>query len=277
MAVALLTGCSSGFGLLSAVRLAEGGMTVVATVRDLDRDARLRCALADAGVEAEVDQLDVTDVVSVDRSVEGVLSRHGRIDVLVNNAGVGLEGAVEATTIAQAHAVFDTNLFGMMRVTQVVLPIMRNQGAGVIVNISSLAALVTNPYSGVYSASKRALEAVCEALHYEVSPHGIRIAVIEPGSFPTAFGLRPCAVGEVAPIYDERMARWNEAYARLPGKGEPADPARVADAVFEAATDPGFPLRRLVGDDAEMIAALRGSLDDAAFEEAVRGFLSFWD
>lgn len=277
MTVALLTGCSSGFGLLSAVRLARAGMTVVATMRDLDRGTMLRDTLCAEGLRAEVEQLDVTEEASVLRAVDGVLARHGRIDVLVNNAGFGLQGAVEATTIAQAQALFDTNFFGVMRVTQAVLPAMRNQGGGVIINISSLAALVTNPFSGVYSASKRALEALCEALHYEVSPHGIRIALLEPGSFPTAFATRPSAQGAVAPIYAERLARWNEAYGRLPGKDEPADPALVAEVVAEAVADPGFPLRRLVGRDAESIAALRGSLDDAAFEATVREILAFHD
>lgn len=278
MAVALVTGCSSGFGLLSAVRLARADMTVVATMRNPDMGQRLHDALSAEGLHAEVEPLDVTDEDSVARTVEMVLARHGRVDVLVNNAGAGLQGAVEATTIAQAQALFETNVFGVMRMIQAVLPAMRNQASGVIVNISSLAALVTNPFSGVYSASKRALEALCEALHYEVSPYGVRIVLLEPGSFPTAFDAsRSSAEGEVVPIYAERLARWNEAYGRLPGRGEPADPALVAEAVAEAATDPEFPLRRLVGRDAESIAALRASLDDAAFEATVREILSFHD
>lgn len=277
MSVALITGCSSGFGLLSAIRLAQGEMTVVATMRDLERGTALSEACIHAGVEVEVERLDVTDSDSIARVTRAVLDRHGRIDILINNAGYGLQGAVEATTIAQAQALFETNFFGTLRMIQAVLPIMRNQQTGVIVNISSLAALVTNPFSGLYSASKSALESLSEALHYEVSPYGIRVAIIEPGSFPTSFDNRVTAEAECAEVYSKRLARWGEAYGRLPGKDTPADPSLVAQAVYEAVTDEDFPLRRLVGQDAELIAALRAELDDGSFEATVRATLDFWD
>lgn len=249
----------------------------MATMRDLERSSELRKACADAGLDIDVNQLDVKDADSIESAVQGAIARHGRIDVLVNNAGYGFQGAVEATTIDQARALFDTNVFGVMRVTQAVLPYMRAHGSGVIINISSLAAIATNPFSGVYSASKRAIEAISEALHYEVSPFGIRVAIIEPGSFPTEFGEKQSALGDTAAAYADRLTLWNEAYGRLPGRDEPADPSLVAEVVFEAATDANFPLRRLVGSDAEMIAALRAELDDANFEATVRSYLNFWD
>jgi NAD(P)-dependent dehydrogenase (short-subunit alcohol dehydrogenase family) len=277
--VTLITGCSSGFGLLAAVRFARGGHHVVATMRDPGRSGDLDRAAAEAGVDVEVAALDVTDDASVSSAVAGVLERHGRIDVLVNNAGVGIHGAVEDVPLQDVGTVFDTNLFGVLRMVKAVLPSMREQRSGVVVNVSSLAGRVAAPFSGVYAASKYALEAVSEALHYELSVFGVRVALVEPGGFPTSFDVNRRQAGDGADSpYRDLETRWDEAYARLPGRdGPPADPRLVVEVIHQVATDPGAPLRRLVGADAELIGELRRQLDDGEFELTVRRSLDFWD
>ncbi len=267
--IVLITGCSTGFGLSIAQRFLAAGETVVATMRDPSR----------APTELKGAQISALDVViddSVDAAISRVLDDHGHIDVLVNNAGVGMHGAIEDTSDFQAKDLFETNFFGTLRVTRAVLPAMRAQGSGVVVNISSLAAVVTPPFGGMYSATKRALEAVSEAMHFELAPFGVRVHLIEPGGFETSFGANRRDVSGTA--YSELMERWELAYEKVPGReGGPSDPGLVAEAVFEVANDPSAPLRRLVGADAELIGALRKQLDDTELERAVRSQLEFWD
>ena len=267
--IVLVTGCSTGFGLLIAQRFLAAGDTVIATMRTPSR--------APAELEgADIVPLDVVSDASVDAAVKQVLHDHGRIDVLVNNAGVGMHGAVEDTSDSQAKDLFETNFFGALRVTRAVLPAMRAQGSGVIVNISSLAGVVSPPFGGMYSATKYALEAVSEAMHFELAPFGVRVHLIEPGGFGTSFGDNRRDV--TGTDYAELMERWETAYAKLPGRDAgPSDPRRVADTVYEVVNDPSASLRRLVGDDAELIGALRKQLDDTELERTVRGQLDFWD
>ena len=266
--VVLITGCSTGFGLLTALRFQREGWTTVSTMRSPAKaDERL----------AEVVALDVTSDASVREAVDGVLSAHGLIDVLVNNAGLGMRGAMEDVSVDEAKAVFETNVWGVHRMLHAVLPAMRAQGSGVIVNVSSLAGLVSQPFGGVYSATKWALEAITEALHYELSPTGIRARLIEPGGFPTEFNANRDVVSRPGSPYADLEAKWDEAYANLPGRDQPADPEDVATAIYEAATVEGHPLRRLVGADAELIGSLRKQLDDATFEHTVRSALDFWE
>jgi len=266
--VVLVTGCSTGFGLLIALRFQREGNTVVATMRDPSK--------ADERLE-EVVPLDVTSDASVAEAVGRVLEAHGRIDVLVNNAGVGIRGAVEDVTVDEAKAVFETNVWGVHRMLHAVLPVMREQGSGVVINVSSIAGVVSAPFGGVYSMSKWALEAMTEALHYELSPSGIRAHLIEPGGFPTAFDANRRVGDKPDSPYADLQAKWDAAYGNLPGREQPADPEDVAAAVVEAAGDPEHPLRRLVGADAELIGSLRKQLDDATFEHTIRSSLDFWE
>ncbi len=278
MAVALISGCSSGFGLSSALHFARAGETVVAGMRDPGRGSALVEACRPEGLDVEVVPLDVRDTASVDAAVSGALETHGRIDVLVNNAGQGLSGAIEDTEELEARALFETNVFGPMRLLRAVLPSMRANGTGVVVNVSSIAGRVSAPFAGVYSATKFALEALSEALHYEVRPFGVRVAIIEPGTFATGFaGNRWVAGADGKSPYAGVQRRWEAATADLPGREQPGDPTSVAAAVYEAATRSDHPLRRLVGADAELLGALRHDLDDAAFEHTVRAALDFWE
>lgn len=277
MAVCLITGCSSGFGLATALHFARAGETVVAGVRHVAGAGELERCCTREGLAVDVVALDVDDEASVAAAVAGAVVAHGRIDVLVNNAGVGLWGAIEESSAADVRQLFETNVFGPLRLMRAVLAGMRRQGGGVVVNISSLSGVVSAPFAGVYSATKFALEALSEALHYEVEPFGIRVAIIEPGQCTTSFAANRLVAAPDASPYAERRQRWNRAMDDLPGRDQPADAVAVAAAVYEAATCADHPLRRLVGADAELVAGLRRDLDDAAFEHTVRTALDFWD
>ncbi len=175
--VVLVTGASSGIGQAIAGELAARGWRVFGT-------SRSGAAVPTPGVEMIA--LDVDDDTSVERAVAAVLARAGRIDAIVNNAGWAIMGAVEDTAIAEAKAQMETNFFGVLRLCRAVLPVMRRQGGGTIVNISSLSGLFGTPFSGLYSASKFAVEGMSEALHIETRKLGIRVVLIEPGDHASA-------------------------------------------------------------------------------------------
>lgn len=177
--VVLITGCSTGVGRDLATSLSQAGYPVVATARRIEALAGLPVAMTAA--------LDVTMPESINAVVAAVLERYGRIDVLVNNAGCGVRGAVEEVPIALARSVFDVNVYGPMRLIQAVAPSMRRHGGGRILNLSSIAARLVTPVNGVYAASKAALEALSDALRHELAPWGIQVIVVEPGSLKTAF------------------------------------------------------------------------------------------
>lgn len=278
MAVALITGASRGLGLATALHFARRGETVVAGVRGATCAGALEQAVAEEELALDVAVLDVTEPASIADAVGTVLERHGRLDIVVNNAGIGQWGAIEECGEAEARQLFETNVFGPLRLCRAALPAMRGQGSGVIVNVSSIAGRVAAPFSGLYAATKFALEAMSEALHYEVRSFGIRVAIIEPGVFATGFhDHRLVADPHDESVYAGLRRRWEAAASGLPGRDQPGDPGVVAEAVYEAATCADHPLRRLVGADAELIAQLRNHLDDAAFEHTVRTALDFWE
>lgn len=178
----LVTGCSSGIGAVTAQRLVDAGHLVYATARRVD-------ALTDlAAAGAEVRALDVTDAGSVAAVVDEMVDRHGRVGALVNNAGYGAYGAIEDVSVEQVSAQFDTNVLGVVRTIQAVLPSMREAGRGRIVNMSSMGGRLTFPYGGYYHASKHAVEALSDALRVEVAPFGVQVSIIEPGLITTRFG-----------------------------------------------------------------------------------------
>ena len=279
MAVVLITGCSSGFGLLTALHFARKGDSVYASMRNSAKAGELEKARGAESLSIEVVPLDVTDDGSVANAVRQVIASAGRIDVLVNNAGIGARGPIEETDDDEAKEIFETNFFGTLRVIRAVLPKMREQKAGTIVNVSSLVGRVGTPFDGIYSASKFALEAASEALHYELHPFGIRVALIEPGGFETSIGDSrriPRRFTEGSP-YIELEQRFEQALTKLPGGGDLGDPQVVAEAIYNAVHDEQPKLRYLVGQDAEMIGGLRRQLDDEQFEQTMRQTLDFWD
>jgi NAD(P)-dependent dehydrogenase (short-subunit alcohol dehydrogenase family) len=279
MAVVLITGCSSGFGKLAALEFARKGDTVFATMRDTSKGGELLEAKEREKLPLELVELDVTDEGSIQNAVRQVIDKAGRIDVLVNNAGIGAQGPIEETEDAEAKEIFETNFFGVLNTTRAVLPKMREQRSGTIVNVSSLAGVVCPPFDGIYSASKHALEAMTEALHYEVHPFGVRVALVEPGGFETNIGntrRTPRRYTEGSP-YAELHQRFEQALTRLPGGGQRGDAQLVAEIIYTAVHDETPKLRYLAGQDAEMIGGLRKQLDDEQFEQTMRQALDFWE
>ena len=256
--VVLITGCSTGFGLLTALTFARRGDRVFATMRNVDKAGELRAAAEREGVEVEVVELDVTDDLSVDKAVGEVLSTAGRVDVLVNNAGVGGRAAVETFPDATTRAIFETNVFGVLRTQKAVLPAMREQGSGAIINVSSMAGLMAVPFNSMYSASKHALEAITEALALEVRPFGIRVALIEPGYYRTNIGENVTAMSDLSPdspYYAEERKALDAVTGAVERGG---DPQEVADAIVEAATSDAPRLRYPLGAGAMLRAAGNG-------------------
>src|SRR5260221_736094 len=234
MAIILITGTSKGIGRESALHLAELGHTVYASMRSLDRAAPLRDEAAARAVSPHILQLDVTDAGSVARGVASVLAGEGRIDALVNNAGIGTLGSTEFTSDEAAHAVFETNYFGALRMIRAVLPAMRSQGSGAIVNISSVAGRIAPGCMGAYPASKWALEAACEALAQEVTSLGIRVALVEPGFIVTPIldkALDSLTPNPASPYADiERRVSTIFGQARVTG----GTPRQVAETIAHA-------------------------------------------
>ena len=258
MARVLITGCSTGIGRATAVELTARGHDVVASARRL-------AAIEDLDVAARL-ELDVDD----DASVAAAVAAAGDLDVLVNNAGWEAAGPIERTPVDRIKAMFETNVFGVARMVQAVTPAMRERGAGTIVNVSSMAGRVAAPLNGFYAASKFAVEALSESLHYEVGHFGIRVVIIEPGAIETAFGDNQQRFGEDTAPYDELRRQWDAASEVLGGGGPAPGPELVATAIADAIEAPDTPLRVPVGADAELVSSVRAANDDATFEATMR-------
>ncbi len=183
--VILITGCSSGFGLRTAIRLTKSGHHVVATMRDLSRSGTLIDEIKNAKKEIDLFQMDVTNKKEIKEVVRLVAAKHGYIDVLVNNAGYGIGGFFEDLSDEEIRAQMETNFFGVQNVTREVIPCMRQRGSGKIINISSIAGVSASPSFGAYNASKWALEGFSESLYHEMKIWGIDVALIEPGTYKT--------------------------------------------------------------------------------------------
>jgi NAD(P)-dependent dehydrogenase (short-subunit alcohol dehydrogenase family) len=265
MSVVLITGCSSGFGLDAAIAFAQRGDTVVATMRNLAKAERLQKKAAEAGVEVELEQLDVTDDASVTAACAAVLERHGRVDVVVNNAGVGGGGPTETQDFDMARGLFETNFWGPQRVIRATLPAMREQRSGVIINVGSLAGRVPGiMYTSMYGASKHALGTLSEALASEVEPFGVRVVNIEPGFFATDISANNISADEDQhPAYAVDQA-WARSFFES-GVEDGADPMIVAHTIVDAAYDENTPLHVPVGEDAAMYLSVLDQTN--SFEE----------
>jgi NAD(P)-dependent dehydrogenase (short-subunit alcohol dehydrogenase family) len=260
----LITGANSGFGLLTTTTLAKAGHTVHAGYRDPGRIAALE-ALAAGGLPVIPVRLDVTDHEAIALAV-GEAGKAGPIDVLVNNAGFEVAGPVEHLSDASLHRQFDTNVLGVVRMVRAVAPAMRERGEGLIVNLSSVAGHIAAPFTGAYSASKHAVEALSEALWFELRPFGVRVVLIEPGAFATSFGdnvIAEPAYTEASP-YRPLADRFGAAMAGF-RSGPPQDPQEIADIVAAVIADPDPKLRHLAGDDARMLVPLYRSMDFEGF------------
>jgi len=232
--VAVVTGANSGIGRAVAIHLAGQGLTVYGTVRGAGKATKLNAMAADAGVEVNLVELDVADDASVQAGFAQVLERAGRIDVLVNNAGVGGNGAVEETPIETYAQVMNVNLYGALRCLKAVLPGMRDRRSGTIVNVTSVTGRLAALAQAPYVASKWALEGASEELAQEVAAFGIRVAIIEPGITKSAIFAKNLDSTEEGSDYEPHLRRMFQFYAA--GHGYATDPFEVARVVHDAIT-----------------------------------------
>jgi NAD(P)-dependent dehydrogenase (short-subunit alcohol dehydrogenase family) len=257
--VAIVTGASGGIGDASARALHAAGYRVFGTYRRPP---------ASAGPGIEHVACDVTSDASVEAAVRDVLAKAGRIDVLVNNAGVGLVAGAEESSMAQAQSLFDVNVFGLIRMTRAVLPTMRRQRSGRIVNISSILGLIPAPFMALYAATKHAVEGYSESLDHEVRGSGIRVVLVEPGYTRTSFEGNVYQADQ--PLDEYASARTN-AEGVLRDAMKTADaPELVASAVLTASTEANPQRRHAAGRAARQISLLRRFVPASAFDKSLR-------
>jgi len=272
--VAVVTGSSSGFGLLTVVELAKAGYFVVATMRDVARRTRLDEALALTGNlagQVEVKQLDVTNFETSDSKIAEIARDHGRIDVLVNNAGFAVGGFAEDVALDELRLQLETNFFGQVAVTKAVLPTMRAQHCGHIIMVSSILGLIGEPMVSSYCASKHALEGWAEALRIEVRSLGIKVVLVEPGGYKTDIWTRNVLVSRASTdgssANKERSRKYVEgvkaSHRELP------DPIEVARLIVQIAQNPNPKLRYRAGRDAKVAYFMRALLPWNVWESMV--------
>lgn len=265
----LITGCSAGFGREIALAALAAGDRVLATAR---RPETLEGLRERGGDRVRTAALDVTDAGQVEAAVRTALAEFGRIDVVVNNAGNGSVGAVEELTLAELRALLEVMFFGAVAVTKAVLPHLRAQGSGTVVQISSMGGQVAPPGFGAYCAAKYALEGISEALAAEVAPFGVRVLIVEPGAFRTEFGGGRMHRSRTIDAYAVSTSGTRAAVENMDGT-QPGDPAKAAAAIVRAVGDENAPLHLALGADAvEAIRAQHRALaaDLAAWEEVSR-------
>ena len=255
-----ITGASSGIGQTTAKHFHQQGWNVVATMRNPHKDTEL--SQLDNVI---VTRLDVTEPASIEAALAAGMEAFGQIDVLLNNAGYGAFGPLEAFSMDQIRRQFDTNVIGLLATTKAVLPHFRKQRSGTIVNISSIAGKMTFPLGTLYHGSKFAVEGISEALHYELEPIGIKVKIVEPGAIDTDFGGRSLDFTN-----DESLTEYQDVVHKLmdtfESMNEGASPAQtVADVIWAAVNDSSHTLRYTAGDDAKEYMAKRQELDDAEF------------
>jgi short-subunit dehydrogenase len=258
--VALVTGASSGIGRAAALALVDAGFAVVGTSRNAANARPL------AGVTLL--DLDVASDESVHSLVDEVIKRFGRIDVLVNNAGVGAVGAGEESSITQAKEVFDINVFGLMRMTNAVLPHMRAQRSGRVVNVASMQGRVPGPFMAVYAATKHAVEGYAESVDHELREHGVRMLLVEPAYTSTSFEASSLAPDSPLPIYAAQREIARDVLATALRTAD--DPGVVAKVIVAAATDAKPKLRYPAGPMARRVSLLRRIVPPRIFDNQLR-------
>jgi NAD(P)-dependent dehydrogenase (short-subunit alcohol dehydrogenase family) len=239
-----ITGASTGFGRLLAEEVLKSGGRVVATARKMDKVEDLEMKYPET---AKALALDVTDPAQVDSVVKQAFAKFGQVDVLVNNAGYGVAGAIEEVSEAEFMPMFETNVFGLLRVTRAFLPHLRKQRSGHIINLSSIGGLVASPGIGFYNATKFAVEGLSEALAAELAPLGIHVTIVEPGPFRTDFLGRSGVVAKDRIVdYDGTAGNMRTYFAENNGK-QRGDPLRAVHAMMQVVESPNPPLRLLLG------------------------------
>lgn len=258
--VALITGASGGIGLAAGVALIRAGYRVFGTSR--------RAAPNEVRQGIHMLRCDVTDDASVKQVISDVVRLAGRIDLLVNNAGRSLIGAAEESSLGQAQGLFDINVFGIIRTTNEVLPIMRKQGKGRIVNISSVAGFLPGPYTALYNATKHAVEGYSESLDHELRTFGIRVSLVEPVFTRTALEENGDQPDQILSVYDKGRAAMNATWRNGIAAGDPVE--AVADKVVQAATEKQPSIRYTPGKMAGRLRLMRRFVPEKTFEKSFR-------
>ncbi len=266
----LITGASSGIGRVTAELFHRQGWNVIATMRNPSKEAELTQL-----ENVLVTRLDVTDEGSIAAAVAEGIERFGQIDVLLNNAGYGAYGPLEAFPMERIRRQFDTNVIGLLAVTKAVLPHMRANGSGCIVNISSIGGQITFPLGTLYHGTKFAVEGLSESLHYELAAAGIKVKIVEPGLIATDFGGRSFdfvndeSMAEYQPVVQALFSTWGS--EEMAAQTSP--PSVVADVILTAVTDDTDTLRYRAGEDAIEYLDNRKALDDATFIGGMKAML----
>jgi len=268
--VAIVTGSSSGIGYATSLMLARKGFYTYASVRNISRSSSLEYKANAEKLPLKLIQLDVTDVDSIKDAIEKIVSEKGRIDVLVNNAGYGLFGAFEDISLDEIKAQYDTNVFGLIRTTQAVLPTMRKQKSGIIVNVSSINGQVAFPVISAYASTKFATEGLSESIAYELEPFGIKVVLIEPGPVGSNFmkgSVMPETALDPRSPYSELVQKVN---AKITSQHENAtSPEEVAKIIVQAILTEKPEFRYLVGDDAVSLLEARKRMPYPEFQKMI--------
>ena len=269
--VAVVTGSTGGIGLATSLALARNGYLTYATMRNLAKRDSVQSVADKQHLPIRVLQLDVTDGNSISKAIQSILSETGRIDLLVNNAGYGLTGALEDIGIDEIKAQYETNLYGVIRVTQEVLPIMRKQGSGRMINISSGAGRFGFPGGSAYVSSKFALEGLSESMAYELEQFGIKTVLVEPGFVRTNFGDN-MVIAQKAQDPNSPYSQMMQMMSSIRGKmlENASDADLVAEVVVEAATAKEPNLRYLAGKDVQQMVAAKKSMSDEEFQKMMK-------
>ena len=267
--VAVVTGSSSGIGYETALTLARNGFLTYATMRNLNKSENIKKVATKENLPIHIHQLDVTDDVSVKNTVQAILSETGRIDVLVNNAGYGLNGTFEDLAMDEIKAQYETNVFGLIRTTQSVLPIMRRQKYGIIVNISSGAGRFGFPGGSAYVSTKFAVEGLSESMSYELEPFGIKVVIVEPGVIRTNF-VTVVAKKSQDPnsTYSQIMQKTATVFENMMANA--SSPDLVAKVVLNAVTNENPNLRYLAGKDVETWLDSKRNMSDEEFYKMMK-------
>jgi NAD(P)-dependent dehydrogenase (short-subunit alcohol dehydrogenase family) len=267
--IALVTGSSSGIGFETALLLARNGFNTYASVRNLGKSKNITEIASKEKLPLQVVHLDVNDDRSVKEAIDKVVAENQRIDVLVNNAGYGLLGALEDLSIEEIKEQFETNFFGVVRVTQQVLPIMRKQNNGTIVNVSSVGGRIGIPGLSAYHSTKFALEGLSESISYELEPFGIRVVVIEPGVIRTnimnSSVLAKKAQDPKSPYFSSIQQLERSFKSAMENMSASSPPEQVAKVVLQAVTSQSPKLRYAVGNDASSLIQAKTTMSDIEF------------
>lgn len=268
--VAVVTGSSSGIGFETSLLLARSGFYTYATMRNINSSQPLLDIAKKDSLPLQVFPLDINNDNSVKEAIDRIMQKFERIDVVVNNAGYGLIGALEDIPMEEIKAHFETNLFGPIRVLQAVLPIMRKQRKGTIVNISSMGGRIAFPLSSTYSGNKFALEGITESVSYEVEQFGIKVILIEPGVVKTNFAnnLKKIAktMNSVSSPY-AKLVQVREANRKSMVESRSITPEEVAKIILEAITSTNPDLRYVVGNDAAGLLESKNNMTDREFRK----------